>query len=1184
MQLRKLELAGFKSFHDRTEFVFDGGITAVVGPNGCGKSNLVDAVRWVLGEQSAKSLRAGSMGDCIFAGTSSRKALGCAEVTLTFDNSDSTLPIDYDQVAVTRRVYGSGESEYLINRKPCRLREIRELFMGTGVGTASYFIIEQGQVGRIISSDPKELRAVFDEAAGISLYKARLRTAAAKLERVNQNLLRVGDILSEVEKRLRSVKYQAAKARRHKNLSERLRGLKLLRARKDYATLSARRDDLSGRIEAAHRETDRLQAAMAGLESQSEAATSHLVGIEEQIERFSADSRKFDKEVDKITFDIELSRERIDHHKENRARLLGAVDEGRLELETAETLAVGLETRKASIEKRAGRLSGLAEALSRDEREHSLKADSLSGEITSAQIQAIEALRASAGLNNRLSEIAAAEHAALRQKERLERRRVELGDLCTTLGGKRSALLLEDQSLHIRRERLRKQIAGTGERKKAYAALREDLRRAASEVSGALAAIVSRRELLVDLVRRREGVSAAAGAVLDMNLPGTLGLVADLIDVPAHLRAPVESLLQETAGAVVVESTETALGAAGRLKEAGTGRARIVSLERARAAGAPGTPTDEQGLVPIAREISCREDCTGLAAALLGDCRLAESIEAALSANGSALHLRIATPEGDVVDRNGSFHAGAAGEAGGLIWRRAEIERLSKVEKGLRSEVSAFEDRRREVLLDIGALDEHETALENALSRNRARAAELQAAVEALDSRLAESAREMEIAAGETASLEEEISASAHEREAVRARIDQVRREGSLVEEKTVRLKGERTETVRQLEEIRVRYSRLKVTLASVIQKQSALERRCREARASLERRADMLSTATKEIAAAEGLVAEENHRILQADERLQAARRQASSARIVLAARSREGRRLRDESSRLAPSLKKARAALEAAQAQLLDLSIEEREVSVRLDDVVSRARDELDISPSQLGEPAGEIEDEAELESEIQDISRKLSSVGPVNMEALAELDELESRHAFLSGQRDDLAAARESLEKVIAKTRATSRKMFLESFEAIREQFSTIFRRIFGGGRADCLLEDPSDALESRVSIMAKPPEKELSQLSLLSGGEKAMTAVALLFAMFSTRPSPFLILDEVDAPMDESNIGRFIDLVRDFLDASQFVIITHSRRTMAAADRIYGITMEERGVSKKVSVSFRSEPRALEPVPV
>ncbi len=1184
MQLKKLELAGFKSFAERTQFVFDGGITAIVGPNGCGKSNLVDAVRWVLGEQSAKSLRAGSMGDCIFAGTSSRKPLGYAEVTLTFDNSDGSLPVDYVQVAVTRRVYGSGESEYLINRKPCRLREIRELFMGTGVGTASYFIIEQGQVGRIISSDPKELRAVFDEAAGISLYKARLRTASAKLERVNQNLLRVGDILSEVEKRLRSVKYQAAKARRHKSLSERLRDLKLLRARRDYAALSARRDDLLSRIEAERRGTDRLQAVLADLESQSDAATSHLVEIEEQIEHFSAESRKFDKEVDKITFDIELSRERIDHHKENRARLLGAVDQGRLELEAAENLHAALETRKATIQKRAERLSGLADTLSRDEREHSAKEQSLSEEITSAETRAIEALRASAGLNNRLSELAAAEHAALRQRQRLEKRRVELDDLCTTLRQKRGALLLENQGLRTHGEDLQKRIAGIGERKKAYAALREDLRRAASKASGALAAIVSRRELLVDLVRRREGVSTAAGAVLDMNLPGTLGLVADLINVPAHLRAPVESLLQETAGAVVVESTETALAAADSLRKAGAGRARIISLERARAATAHGTSADVQDLVPVASRISCREDCAGLAEALLGDCRLADSIETALSANGSAFHLRIVTPEGDVIDRDGSFYAGSAGEAGGLIWRRAEIERLSEIEKQLTGEVSAFENRRREILLDIAALDEHEADLQNALSRNRARTAELQAAVAALDSRLAESTREIEVTANEAASLKEEISAYAREREAVRARIDQVRREGSLVEEKTVRLKGERAETLRQLGEIRARYSRLKVTLASVIEKQSALEQRCREARASLERRADMLATAMKEIAAAERLVAEESHRILQAEEHLQAARRQASSARIVLAARSREGHRLRAESSRLTPSLRKARTTLEAAQAHLQRLSIEEREVSVRLDDVVSRVRDEMDVSPSQLGEPAGEIVNEAELESEIQEISRKLSSVGPVNMDALAELDELESRHAFLSGQRDDLVAAGESLEKVITKTRATSRKMFLESFEAIRGQFSTIFRRIFGGGRADCLLDDPSNVLESRVTILAKPPEKELSQLSLLSGGEKAMTAVALLFAMFSRRPSPFLILDEVDAPMDESNIGRFIDLVRDFLETSQFVIITHSRRTMATADRIYGITMEERGVSKKVSVSFRSEPRALEPVPV
>jgi chromosome segregation protein len=335
-------------------------------------------------------------------------------------------------------------------------------------------------------------------------------------------------------------------------------------------------------------------------------------------------------------------------------------------------------------------------------------------------------------------------------------------------------------------------------------------------------------------------------------------------------------------------------------------------------------------------------------------------------------------------------------------------------------------------------------------------------------------------------------------------------------------------------------------------------------------------------MATASEMMAREEGNIEDALRRTDELKRRADSTRVVLAVRDRQARTSREEATRLAPALKQARALLETARQQLSDLSVEEREVSVRLSDLVARARDEMSVSPAELAGPSEVPEEVEDLDAEIANLTRKLSSLGGVNMEALQELDELESRHAFLAKQRDDLVDAKESLEKLIAKTRATSRRMFLDNFETVKEHFSSIFRRIFGGGKADCVLVDPDDVLESPIQIFAKPPGKELSQLTLLSGGEKAMTAVSLLFAMFSTRPSPFLILDEVDAPMDESNIGRFLDLMRDFLPISQFVVITHSRKTMAAADTLYGITMEEQGVSKKVSVSFRQEATTLEPV--
>jgi chromosome segregation protein len=457
--------------------------------------------------------------------------------------------------------------------------------------------------------------------------------------------------------------------------------------------------------------------------------------------------------------------------------------------------------------------------------------------------------------------------------------------------------------------------------------------------------------------------------------------------------------------------------------------------------------------------------------------------------------------------------------------------------------------------------------------------AEASGGLAAADRRSEEIGREIAVVTSEAAGIEKDMAGADAERAAVQARLEESRVAGARLDERIAGLKRERAEAVERRDRVRTHVTRVKVTLASALEKQTSLERQLDEAKEALEERAKALEAAWSDIEAAREASAQERKTLESAGARTEAATREANAARVVLAVRQRQARSLKEEAAKLSPAIREMRSELDAARAAISELSIEEREATVRLNEVVTRAREEMGASTEDLAAPAQSAEDPAAVDAEIEDISRKLGSMGAVNFEALAELDDLQARQAFLSGQRNDLVGAQEQLEGIITKTRATSRRMFIESFEAIRENFANTFRRLFGGGRADCVLADPEDVLESPVQILAKPPGKELSNLNLLSGGEKAMTAVALLFAMFATRPSPFLILDEVDAPLDESNIGRFIEVMKDFLPTSQFVVITHNRRTMAAADTLYGITMEERGVSKKVSVSFREEPEAL-----
>ena len=1192
MQLRKIDIAGFKSFADRTELTFDGGMTAIVGPNGCGKSNVVDAIRWVLGEQSAKSLRAAAMGECIFSGTTARKPLGFAEVTLTFDNSSGRLATEYEEVAVTRRIYGSGEGEYFLNRKPCRLRDIRELFAGTGVGTTAYSVIEQGEITRIISSDPRELRAVFDEAAGVYLYKSRLRAAEAKLERVALNLLRVNDVLGEVEKSLRSVRYQAAKAERYKTLTARLKNLKMTRARRNFAELSARREGLAEELDSARFTVRQLEASLSRLESDGEEAGARLAAVERDIAEASTALNRLEGEVQGLEHAIAISGERIAHHNENAARLEATIRTWRRDLEGLEIRAVELERRAERIARRTTRLSRAAAAAA--QRDGGLAADeeSLVAEIGRAEAEAVEVLRAQAKLNNRVSEIDASRRAAAHEHQRLAARRDDLSGQTRALAARRSDLVERRERLAADARARQDELGAISAQKRAREAERAQVGASISAASERLAGVKSRRDLLEDLQRRRDGVSDAARAILDMKLPGTRGLVADLLEVPQDLTAAVEGLLDRDAGTVVVESTSAALEAVKRLCEASAGRAKVISLERAAAHGRARATDGAAGLTLLAGGVAAAGGCEALPNALLGDCLLAESLEAAVSADGQAAGMRVATRQGEVVGPDGGITGGRARETGGLIWRKSEIERLAGLEAELEAQIGGLEALRSQVDASIGRLRDEESAAEKALGEITAHTAEANTAISAADARSGELARETGVVAAEIASLEKEAAEGAAERGAVAAKIEAARLEAAGLEAKIAQLKGRRTEAAARRERIRARLTRLKIELASVIEKQSSLERQLADAQSALTDKAQALEEATRQALAAKNSAEEESARLAAAAARLDEARFEANAVRVVLAARNRDGRALREDAARFAPLVREARTAVDAARQALSQLTVDEREVSVRLAECISRAREEFGATPAELGASApadpGQADaaplDPAAADAEIEELTKKLASMGGVNMEALQELDELQNRHSFLAGQRDDLAAAKQSLEGIIAKTRATSRKMFLESFEAVRQHFATMFRRLFGGGRADCILVDPEDVLESPIQIMAKPPGKEPTSLNLLSGGEKAMTAVALLFAMFATRPSPFLVLDEVDAPLDESNIGRFIELMRDFLPTCQFVVITHNRRTMAAADTLYGITMEEQGVSKKVSLSFRESAPTPEPVEV
>jgi len=1181
--LKALELVGFKSFADKTRFEFPPGITVVVGPNGSGKSNIVDAIKWVLGEQSVKSLRGHEMADVIFNGSGSRRAVNSAETTLTFDNAQRLLPMDSAEVHVTRRVYRSGEGEYLLNGQPCRLRDIRDLFAGTGVSTQAYSIIEQGKVDVLLSSSARDRRLIFEEAAGISRFRAKKVEAQRRLERVEQNLLRLSDIVEEVENRLKVVRLQAAKAKRYKAYVDRLQELRTQVGLADWRRLSEQLAALEKRL-------SELRDEAATAAAQAETGEVRALELQDEAERAEEVIRDGERRLADQRERIAAAEATIEHQRARSRDLEQEIERSRRQVAT-------LSSRAGDLSEQLTQTTAEVEAAEAAHRHVSLKVADTERALTelSQQFDQIkqhgeahryaynDLLRRSAQLASDATALESAAASAAATGERCRQRIVQLT-------ANRDAVAAELADLKRRAEQRASELH---QRQTQWQDARQSVTTLETEQAGCqdqvaqvrdrLTAVRERESVLAELEQRQEGLSAGAreliaraGDAQSGPLTQIRGLLCDVLRSQVESASLVEAALGEKAGYVLVDTADAIQDLLALDSEAGTGRVGLIALDIGSKGGSEKVDLgQEPGVLGRAdRLVECDPQYLPLCQRLLGGIWVVDTVARGLQLAARYDGLSFVTSGGHLVMSDATVLSGAANQSGGLISRRSELRSLAERIAELASSLAARQlqsDRLGEQIdserARVESLAAERERLQSALANERLAIGAHQERHSQLDQQLGSLAAEEATAAAEQQSAVDRLARCNQERAEVESALSDAQSRLAADEAAVTELDQTRQQRTREA-------TLAKVELAKSEQRLDHLRARLRQIEQDQHERLRAVDDSRHHLETSSQRAAEAEQAILQAEADVAALflEKESMAAEIVSATQRRE--ELRATRQELTAEAQRLRSSARKVEAEMHQQELAAGQLRHERGALADRLREDYGIELAEIEHTETDEQQHvrSEVEEEIASLRRKITNVGSVNLEALTELEELETRFTDLSTQFRDLTSAKNSLEQIIEKINTDSRRLFSETLETIRGHFQGLFRKLFGGGQADIIVEDEVDLLESGLEIVARPPGKEPRSISLLSGGEKTLTCVALLLAIFRSKPSPFCVLDEVDAALDEANIGRFVAVLQEFLAWTQFIVVTHSKKTMTCAGTLYGVTMQESGISKRVSVRF------------
>lgn len=1181
MRLKSLEMVGFKSFVDKTAIELNPGITAIVGPNGCGKSNIVDALRWAMGEQSARHLRGHQMEDVVFNGSESLPPTGMAEVSLIFENEDGRGPVEFSsfsEIMVTRRLFRSGESEYAINKIPCRLKDVIEFFLGTGVGSKAYSIVEQGRVDELVNSKPEDRRALIEEAAGTSKYKSRKLVAERKLERTQQNLLRVSDIVREIERQIHTMELQAKKAERYRALKAQLREKDLLCAAIQQRLLSQEISAAESQLRDAENRFAEHTTALHSKEAESETVRLSLMETEQAISVQQ-------ETVYRVKIQIQAEEQRIDFYNKDIAQLTQAETDARAMLGQLEEKISALGQEIDDLEKARESFVQLSlfEESFLQEREADLAR--LQPELKSLQCS-LE--REKEALIETANQIAHLRNDALAKSNRSEEISKELARSREEYAAASTSLSLCQQKLTDSKTAQDNCVAQARERSvetaevnaliQTLVAAKEEQEKRAESLKERIQENRSRLLSLEELQRNYEGYQEGVRAIMlkrqrETQPNGIYGLVAEVIEAPEPYEKALTAVLGDRLQYVIVKGQEEGVEAIEYLKREASGRGSFIPLQLSRRQHRPLPLGEAEVIAPLLQVISVKEGYGEVADYLLSDVVVVRDLKAGLSLwNRNGFYSTLVTPDGEVIDPMGTVTGGSDDALeGSFLTQRRHIRELKTLVAEFDLELQ-LEDRQLEKLKeDLERAETKKSSLGLEIHRleiDRVRLEHEHRAAERDVERLSQTAQALAQEQNDLTGALEQVAQELHQcRTAIESHsLEKTEKESILAQKQATLL-----ELQQSVEAVEAAVTQSRIRRAALVEKTEHthhnLDNRFtlrQETSVQIGLRQDQIADIDRrrgqtEFARAESARALESAKcsLQESEERLQAQRqRHKEISRNLL---------------EIEESIKELRPRGEACQEEKNRLHVVLAEKKLRCEHLAANVRERYDVDLENLGfEGIESMTATEDLLVEIDDLRGRLERMGEVNLAAIGEYEELSTRFQFMSQQKEDLEKSIADLQRTIIKLNRICRLRFKESFEEINEKFQSIFPRLFRGGKAKLVLTDENDYLETGVDIIVQPPGKKLQFITLLSGGEKALTAVSLLFAIFLTKPSPFCFLDEVDAPLDDANIDRFNDMIKEMSQISQFVLVTHNKKTMQAAEVLYGITMAEPGVSKVVSV--------------
>ena len=1180
MYLKKLELQGFKSFADKTVLEFMPGITTVIGPNGSGKSNISDAIRWVLGEQSMKSLRGSKTEDVIFAGTQNRKSLGFAEVSMVMDNSDQKLPIEYNEVTITRKLYRSGESGYYINKTPCRLKDVLELFMDTGIGKDGYSIIGQGKIDEILSNKSEERRHIFEEAAEIVKYRVRKAESEKKLEQTKLNLLRINDIISEIEANIEPTKIQAEKAKEYLRLRDELKSIEIGLFIHNINDYKKRIEEVINDQDIYNTQLVRENERLSNIQELKEKLRASLDSITEQIEKMQNLGFENEKKKEQIKADININLEKINNNNANFERLEKEIIENDERLKVLEEEINQKNDKKTNLtenkdkfvkelEEKEAELKKLTDKMSEKELDMETKKKKVE-DNTDEKYE----------ISNAISTLKAnVENSNSREKVVEEEIDVNISELDSSRMQK-SEISQKFAEIEAKREKIKSDLNKIDEKRKESDVKLKEYDLKINQCESEIRMKDSRMKFLIETEKEKEGYIRSVKSILqdcekDLSLKkGVHGVIANLISVPKEYETAIEMCLGQSMQNIVTDTEEDAKKLVEHLRKFNLGRASFLPITSVK-----GKKLDkiksEKGVIGIASDlVKFDKKYEQIVLSLLGRTLIVDTMDNAIAiARKNSYGFRIVTLQGDVLNPSGAISGGSVStKTVNILGRSREIEELKKtiaelekkVEK-LKKDKSEYESSIEDLLEEIEGLENELKDIEIVYATEKQRVSSIEEAVSKVEKRL-EKLRD------EKKSIEEQLKINEQTQNDLNEKISAIDEENKKLSEEIEEFSNHNKETQTIVDDLNFDITNLKISVSSFDESEASINEIVERINNDIEN----LKQSTENKKEQKIKLTEENDKLEElniklneeAENLLKEVSNSGTKVEELKNDRITKNQKLEEAEENFTDQMEK----IDGLKEQVNKADIKKSKYEVELDQIISKMWEEYEITPNDPGEYE-EPKNVAEVQKQVNKIRGEMKDLGSVNIDSIEEYKKLKERYDFMNEQRLDLETTMAKLRNVITDMTTVMKKQFEDRFRVINKNFSEVFVELFGGGKAELKLTDEDNILESGIEIEVQPPGKKLQNMMLLSGGERAFTAIALLFAILKINPAPFCVLDEIEAALDDVNVYRFAEYLKKFAQESQFLVITHRKGTMEAANTVYGITMQENGISKLLSLDLK-----------